>query len=63
MYRYEPAKKRNQVMGTLLNHFIQRVFDDSSSDLMQQLTKTEIRQSEFEDTQKTHDKRTTDSVA
>lgn len=40
VYRYEPAKKRNQVMGTLLNDFIERVFDGTSNDLMRQLTST-----------------------
>ena len=45
-YRYEPAKKRSQIMGTILNDFIERVFDDSSTELLQQLTHTETAQRE-----------------
>ena len=38
VYRYEPTQKRQQVMGRLLSQFIDRVFDGSSTSLVQQLT-------------------------
>jgi BlaI family transcriptional regulator, penicillinase repressor len=42
VYRYEPTQKRQQVMGSLLNQFIDRVFDGSSANLVQQLTSAKM---------------------
>lgn len=47
VYRYEPTQKRQQVMGHLLNQFIDRVFDGSSASLVQQLTGAKISDEEL----------------
>ncbi len=48
VYRYEPTQKRQQVMGKLLNQFIDRVFDGSSTSLVQQLTGARMSQGELD---------------
>lgn len=48
VYRYEPTQKRQQVMGTLLNQFIDRVFDGSSTSLVQQLTRAKLSDQELD---------------
>ena len=48
VYRYEPTQKRQQVMGRLLNQFIDRVFDGSSTSLVQQLTGTGMSDRELD---------------
>ena len=47
VYRYEPAQKRQQVMSRLLNQFIDRVFDGSSANLVQELTGARLSQTEL----------------
>lgn len=47
VYRYEPAHKRHQVMGNLLNQFIDRVFDGSSASLVQQLAGAKMSDEEL----------------
>jgi len=48
VYRYEPTQKRHQVMGKLLNQFIDRVFDGSSTSLVQQLTGAKMSDEEMD---------------
>jgi BlaI family penicillinase repressor len=48
VYRYEPIQKRQQVMGRLLNQFIDRVFDGSSTSLVQQLTGAKMSEEEMD---------------
>jgi BlaI family penicillinase repressor len=48
VYRYEPIQKRQQVMGRLLNQFIDRVFDGSSTSLVQQLTGAKMSDEEMD---------------
>ena len=48
VYRYEPTQKRQQVMGRLLNQFIDRVFDGSSTSLVQQLTGAKMSDEELD---------------
>ena len=48
VYRYEPTQKRQQVMGRLLNQFIDRVFDGSSTSLVQQLTGAKMSEEEMD---------------
>jgi BlaI family penicillinase repressor len=48
VYRYEPTQKRQQVMGRLLNQFIDRVFDGSSTSLVQQLTGAKMSDEEMD---------------
>ncbi len=48
VYRYAPTQKRQQVMGRLLNQFIDRVFDGSSPSLVQQLTGAEMSEEEMD---------------
>ena len=48
VYRYEPIQKRQQVMGRLLNQFIDRVFDGSSTSLVQQLTGARMSDEELD---------------
>jgi BlaI family penicillinase repressor len=48
VYRYEPTQKRQQVMGRLLSQFIDRVFDGSSTSLVQQLTGAKMSEEEMD---------------
>ncbi|MCP4452745.1 MAG: BlaI/MecI/CopY family transcriptional regulator [Planctomycetes bacterium] len=48
VYRYEPTQKRQQVVGRLLNQFIDRVFDGSSTSLVQQLTGANMSEEEMD---------------
>ncbi len=48
VYRYEPTQKRQQVMGRLLSQFIDRVFDGSSTSLVQHLTGAEMSDKELD---------------
>jgi BlaI family penicillinase repressor len=48
VYRYEPTQKRQQVMGRLLSQFIDRVFDGSSTSLVQQLTGAKMSDKELD---------------
>ena len=48
VYRYEPTQKRQQVMGRLLSQFIDRVFDGSSTSLVQQLTGARMSDEELD---------------
>ena len=49
VYRYEPARKRSQVMGALLSQFVERVFDGSSTDLVQQLAGAQMSAEELKE--------------
>lgn len=48
VYRYEPTQKRQQVMGRLLSQFIDRVFDGSSTSLVQQMTGANMSEEEMD---------------
>ena len=48
VYRYETVQKRQQVMGRLLSQFIDRVFDGSSTNLVQQLTGANMSEEEMD---------------
>jgi len=56
VYRYEPTQKRQQVMGRLLNQFIDRVFDGSSTSLVQQLTGAQMSDEELDQIKAMFDK-------
>lgn len=52
VFRYTPTKKRSQVMGNLLTDFLERVFDGSSTTLVQHLASKNIEDQEFAEIQK-----------
>ncbi|MFC1760508.1 BlaI/MecI/CopY family transcriptional regulator [Planctomycetota bacterium] len=51
VFQYTPAKKRKQIMGALLTDFIHKVFDGSSTNLVQHLASTDIDDKEFQEIQ------------
>ena len=56
VYRYGPTQKRQQVMGRLLNQFIGRVFDGSSTSLVQQLADAKMSDKELDQIKAIFDK-------
>ena len=48
LYRYSAARKRQQVMGALLTDFIHKVFDGSSSSLVEHLASVDLETEELQ---------------
>ncbi len=48
VFQYTPTRKRKQVMGALLQDFVQHVFDGSSASLVQHLTEASVSDAEME---------------
>ena len=49
LYRYQAARKRQQVMGALLTDFIHKVFDGSSATLVEHLASVDVKPEELQE--------------
>lgn len=49
LYRYQAARKRQQVMGALLTDFIHKVFDGSSASLVAHLSSVDVEPEELQE--------------